>query len=161
MDCGFIKEKSWFRYRTGAFIIKEDKMLFVKSKIGGYYYMIGGGVHLGETSERCVEREVYEETGMKVQVERLAVVCENFFLGNGGDIDGLDCHTLEFYYMVSIQEETSSIEEHKTDAGEELIWVPIQEILNVDMRPAFIKDYIYEIVHGENVLHIIWEKDRK
>ena len=109
MDCGFIKEKSWFRYRTGAFIIKEDKMLFVKSKIGGYYYMIGGGVHLGETSERCVEREVYEETGMKVQVERLAVVCENFFLGNGGDIDGLDCHTLEFYYMVSIQEETSSI----------------------------------------------------
>ena len=42
-----------------------------------------------------------------------------------------------------------------------MIWVPIQEIPNVDMRPAFIKDYIYEIVHGENVLHIIWEKDRK
>ena len=72
-DCGFTKGNNWFRYRTGAFIIKDNKILFVKSKIGGYYYMLGGGVHLGETSEKCIEREVFEETGIKAQVERLAV----------------------------------------------------------------------------------------
>ena len=49
-DICFTKEKSWFRYRTGAFILKDDKMLFVKSKFGGYFYMIGGGVSLGENS---------------------------------------------------------------------------------------------------------------
>ena len=80
-DICFTNEKDWFRYRTGAFILKDDKMLFVKSKFGGYFYMIGGGVGLGETSADCIEREVLEETGIEVKVDRLAVVLENFFKG--------------------------------------------------------------------------------
>lgn len=43
-DCGFQKENNWFRYRTGGILIHDNKMLFVKSSIGDYYYMIGGGV---------------------------------------------------------------------------------------------------------------------
>lgn len=159
-DCGFTKGKNWFRYRTGAFVIKDNKILFVKSKIGGYYYMLGGGVHLGETSEKCIEREVYEETGIKTQVERLAVVCENFFKGIGGTMDGLDCHTLEFYYIMKIQEDNANTGDGMTDDGEALVWLPIEEIPNSEIKPSFIKDYINEIVNGENVFHIIWEKDR-
>lgn len=78
-DCGFTRENHRFRFRTGGIIIKDNKMLFVKSSIGKYYYMIGGAVQLGETTEKCVEREILEEAGLKVQAERLAVVCENFF----------------------------------------------------------------------------------
>lgn len=159
-DCGFTKGNNWFRYRAGGFLIENDKILFAKSKFGGYYYMIGGGVHLGETSKNCIEREVYEETGIKAKAERLAVVCENFFQGTGGDVDGLACHTMEFYYLMTMQEEPNFIEEWKNDAGEELTWLPIHEIPNADIKPAFIKDYIDEIMHGENVLHIVWEKDR-
>lgn len=77
-DCGFEKGNNWFRYRTGGIIINNNKMLFVKSAIGDYFYMVGGGVQLGETSETCIEREIYEETGMHTCVERLAVICENF-----------------------------------------------------------------------------------
>lgn len=94
-DCGFQKENRWFRYRAGGIIIHDDKMLFVKSSIGDYYYMIGGGVHMGEASEKCIEREVFEEAGINASVGHLAVVCENFFKGKGGKIDGLDCHTIE------------------------------------------------------------------
>lgn len=36
-------------------------MLFVKCAVGDYYYMVGGGVHMGETSQACIEREVYEK----------------------------------------------------------------------------------------------------
>ena len=104
-DCAFTKENHWFRYRTGGLIVYENKMLFVKSKIGNYYYTIGGGVHLGESSEYCVEREIYEEAGMRAKVDRLAVVCENFFKGHGGIIDGFDCHIIEFYYRMSVSEE--------------------------------------------------------
>lgn len=60
-------------------------MLFVKSALEDYYYMVGGGVHMGETSQACIEREVYEETGIHACVEQLVVVCENFFKGKGGD----------------------------------------------------------------------------
>ena len=45
-------------------------------------------MQLGETTEKCVEREILEEAGLKVQAERLAVVCENFFKGAGGAEDG-------------------------------------------------------------------------
>lgn len=52
-DCGFSKENYWFRYRACGFLIHNDKMLFVKSNFGDYYYMIGGGVRLGENSNKC------------------------------------------------------------------------------------------------------------
>lgn len=42
-DCGFKKENNWFRYRACGFLIHNNKMLFVKSNFGEYYYMIGGG----------------------------------------------------------------------------------------------------------------------
>lgn len=41
-DCGFEKGNNWFRYRAGGIIIHNNKMLFVKSCMGDYYYMIGG-----------------------------------------------------------------------------------------------------------------------
>lgn len=157
-DICFTKENSWFRYRTGAFILKDDKMLFVKSKFGGYFYMIGGGVSLGETSVDCIEREILEETGINAKVERLAVVTENFFKGKGGILEGLDCHTIEFYYLVKVIDDSNVFS--KTDDGEELVWIPIAEIKKSFFKPSFIPEKIDEIIAGKNILHIIEERDR-
>ena len=157
-DICFTKENSWFRYRTGAFILKDDKMLFVKSKFDGYFYMIGGGVSLGETSVDCIEREILEETGINAKVERLAVVTENFFKGKGGILEGLDCHTIEFYYLVKVIDDSNVFS--KTDDGEELVWIPIAEIKNSFFKPSFIPEKIDEIINGKNILHIIEERDR-
>jgi ADP-ribose pyrophosphatase YjhB (NUDIX family) len=157
-DICFTKENSWFRYRTGAFILKDDKMLFVKSKFGGYFYMIGGGVSLGETSVDCIEREILEETGINAKVERLAVVTENFFKGENRILEGLDCHTIEFYYLVKVIDASNVFS--KTDDGEELVWIPIAEIKNSFFKPSFIPEKIDEIIAGKNILHIIEERDR-
>ena len=59
-DCGFKKDNKWFRYRAAAIIIEEDCVLFAGNEIDDYYYSIGGGVHVGETSAQAVEREVLE-----------------------------------------------------------------------------------------------------
>lgn len=157
-DICFTKENSWFRYRTGAFILKNDKMLFVKSKFGGYFYMIGGGVCFGETSVDCIEREILEETGINAKVDRLAVVAENFFKGEGGILEGLDCHTIEFYYLAKVIDDSNVFS--KTDDGEELVWIPIAEIKNSFFKPNFIPEKIDEIINGKNILHIIEERDR-
>lgn len=159
-DCGFAKDNHRFRLRTGGIIIKDNKMLFVKCNVGNYYYMIGGAVQMGETTEKCVVREVFEEAGIKAETKHLAVVCENFFKGVGGVIDGFDCHTLEFYYLMKIQEDVGFEVKTRTDEGEELVWIPIDEIPNSDIKPSFIKDYIREIINGDKIIHIIWEKDR-
>lgn len=79
-DCGFTKENGWFRYRAAAIIIENGCVLFAKNDSNDYYYSIGGGVHIGEKAEEAVLREVYEETGVHYEIDRLAFIHENFFL---------------------------------------------------------------------------------
>ena len=159
-DCGFTKDNNWFRYRTGGILVHNNKMLFVKSSIGGYYYMIGGGVHLGERSDKCIEREVFEEAGIKANADYLAVVCENFFRGHGGSIDGLDCHTIEFYYYMKFSDDEVKKYKSVTDDGEELVWLPVEKIKTSNIKPDFIKEEIDRILNDRQTFHIIEERDR-
>ena len=160
-DCGFTKENNWFRYRTGGFVICDGKMLFVKSEfMGGYYYMVGGGVTLGETSVQCIEREIFEETGMKLKADYLAVVCENFFKGVGGVMDAKDCHVLEFYYVMKVTPEDIKNCKKITDQGEELAWVSVEDIKNVVIKPDFVRERIDEILNSKEVIHVLEERDR-
>lgn len=77
-DCCFTKDYEWFRYRTAAIIVEKGSVLFVRSSGCDYLYTVGGGVHVNETSEECIKREVLEETGVPYEIDHLAVVCENF-----------------------------------------------------------------------------------
>lgn len=158
-DCCFTKENNWFRYRTGGILLHDNKMLFVKCAVDDYYYMVGGGVHLGETSDACIEREVFEETGIHAEVQSIAVVSENFFKGFGGNIDGLDCHTIEFYYRMKIPDDDISLCKSVTDDGEKLVWLPIDEIRTSNIKPEFIKDNIEKILDERKIIHIIEEED--
>ena len=60
-DCGFQSKNKRFRYRAAAIIVENDCVLFAGNEINDYYYSIGGGVHIGETAEEAVQREVFEE----------------------------------------------------------------------------------------------------
>lgn len=115
--------------------------------------MIGGGAHLGEDSKECVEREVFEETGVRCSAIRSAIICENFFMGKGGKIDGKECHELEYYYLMDALEDAEF--RNETDEAEELVWVPIDEIRNSDIRPAFLKEKLKEVIEGGPLIHVI------
>lgn len=61
-----------------AILIRDDKILVTKrNKFGDEYYtLIGGGVDLGESNEHALVRELYEETGMKIERARLVFIEE-------------------------------------------------------------------------------------
>ena len=100
IDCGFTKENRWFRYRAAAIIVENECALFACNETDDYFYSIGGGVHHGETAEDAVLREVFEETGVHYEIDRLAVIHENFFNENGGTLKGLNCHEISFYFLM-------------------------------------------------------------
>lgn len=158
-DCAFTVENDYFRFRAGGLLLKDGKILFVKTNFGDYCYVAGGGVKIGESTETGVLREFTEEVGIQVKIERLAVVCENFFKGHGGNIEGKDCHTLEFYYLLSTEEDISKIPA-KTDEDEELVWIPVEKIPESNIKPNFIKTKINEILNQRAPLHIIEDTDR-
>ncbi|HHD2753676.1 TPA: NUDIX hydrolase [Clostridium perfringens] len=56
------EEKVFYRVAIRAIILKDDKILMVKSNTGDYKFP-GGGVENGETPEETLRREVTEETG--------------------------------------------------------------------------------------------------
>lgn len=154
-DCFINTDSHYFRYRTGAIILQGRKMLFVQNFLSDYYYMIGGAVHLGENTKDCIEREVFEETGVPCRASRCAIICENFFNGDRLDerISGMHCHVLEFYYLMEAPEGSAFAEE--TDTGEKLVWLDLDEIGKYDVRPIMLKTKLQEAIDGGVVLHVV------
>ena len=49
----------------------------------------------------------------------------------------------------------------KTDNGEQLVWLPLEEITLQEIKPTFLKESIINnIINEKNIIHIIEERDR-
>ncbi|WP_026523177.1 NUDIX hydrolase [Butyrivibrio sp. MB2005] len=142
-NCGFTKDNKWFRYRAAAIIVEDGCVLFAGNEKDNYFYSIGGAVHMGETAEDAVMREVYEETGIKYEIDHLAVIHENFFNENQGALKGMDCHEIAFYFMMKPR----GTKELKSDSytqgvKETMHWLPISELDNYKAFPCFMKEFL-------------------
>lgn len=156
-DCCFLAGKNWFRYRTAAIIIEDNSFLVVGTKSSPHFYTVGGGVHMNETAEECVIREVKEETGVDYEIERLAVICENFFKGNEIGLKDLNCHVIEFYFLMKSRgsKDLKSESYGWNHEKEELRWIPLDELPNVNVKPVFLRTRMQEILDGKNLIHIV------
>lgn len=156
-DCGFTRENKWFRYRAAAIIIEEGYVLFAGNEIDDYYYSIGGGVHVGETSEQAVKREVLEETGVEYEIERLAVVHENFFNENQGTLKGMDCHEISMYFLMKprVTKQLNS-DSYSQGVRETMHWIPIKDLDKYKTFPTFLKEYLSKEHSG--IEHIITDE---
>lgn len=69
------------RLRAQAIVVEGDKILLVKIHSGNRddYELPGGGVEEGETPEEAAIRELFEETGIKGEIVRLAAKYYNGF----------------------------------------------------------------------------------
>ena len=158
-DCGFTRENNWFRYRAAAIIIENDCLLFVGNEAENYYYSVGGGVHMGESASDAVLREVYEETGVHYEIDRLAIIHENFFNQHEGSLKGLSCHEICFYFLMK-PKGNQKLNSNSFNSGhkEQMYWIPIKDLDKYRTFPYFFKDYL-KTQHNE-VVHIVTD-DRK
>ena len=161
-DCCFTNENNWFRYRTAAIIEENGCVLFVTSKGVDYFYTVGGGVHMGEKAEDCIKREVLEETGIEYEVDHLAMVVENFFTGNFGSVDKMDCHCLEFYFVMKSRgsQELKGNSINADNEQEELHWIPIADLQKTNIKPSFLRERLPEILNTRQIIHVVTDVDR-
>ncbi len=147
-DCGFSVGNQWFRYRAAAIIIENGEVLMTRNDIDDYYYSVGGGVHMGETAEQAVIREVYEETGVRYEVDHLAFINESFFYGDGS-LAGKECHVVELFFLMKPRK-SKEIYSNSTTQGvkEYMCWIPVEKIGDYKAFPVFFKDRLLNIPEG-------------
>lgn len=112
--------------RVGAVIIKDGKFLMAGNDYNtDYLYSVGGRIKFGETAEEAIVREVYEETGVRMEVDRLGFVHENYFRGDMPDNEGQLIYEISFYFYMKVPEDFDPVCESMTESGyrEFLVWV--------------------------------------
>ena len=111
--------------RAGALIVREGKLLMTGNSRDDYLYSVGGRVKMGETAEEAIVREVFEETGARLKVRRLAFVHENYFYGDAPSNMGKLIYELSFYFRMEVPPDFEPVCGSVAGNGvkEELRWV--------------------------------------
>ena len=121
--------------RAAALIVNDDRLLVAKSANYDCYYTVGGGIEINESSEDAVIREVYEETGYKLEIDRLAFIQERFVT-----IDHRQYHEINFYYFMKDYPDMDISNNSATDLGTETLhWLPLNNLSDVYLVPSFLK----------------------
>ena len=124
--------------RAGAIIMKDGKLLMV-SNDRDYLYSVGGRVKFGETAEEAVVREVFEETGVQMEIDRLGFVHENYFYGDAPSNRNKLIYEISFFFYMKVPDAFAPTSECFTEENskEHLRWVALDE--DVKMYPEFFR----------------------
>ncbi len=111
--------------RVGAIIRKNGKLLLVGNDRNDYDYSVGGRIRFGETAEQAILREVEEETGFRLEIDRLGFVEENFFYGTSPYKRDSLVYEISFYYYMKTPEDFEPLSDRFEEEGtpEYLEWL--------------------------------------
>ena len=146
--------EGYFGCRVGAIIICNDQLLMVKNNNFPYYYSVGGRIQFGETLESAVLREVYEETNIHFEIDRLAFIHQNFFVADF--MEAVPYHEIAFFYLMKQNEAIKNMkcDSHGADGGKEFLnWLPLSDLSNYQLFPPFFKTELQDL--KQEVAHFI------
>ena len=121
-----------FNYRVAAIIRREDAFLVCRSERDGFCYLPGGRVQDGESASDALVRELREELGFDVKVERAVFFTENFFSLHGEK----GCMSFVCIYEVALPI-TGSFPQI-ADNNDELLWLDVAALKAANLQPGFL-----------------------
>ncbi|MBQ6655084.1 MAG: GNAT family N-acetyltransferase [Erysipelotrichaceae bacterium] len=142
--------------RVGAIIMKGERFLMVRSSQSGYYYSVGGRIKFGETAEEAVRREVREETGTDMEIDRLGFILENYFMGDIPSRLGKEYYELAFYFYMKTPEDFEPVCRSFSESGhkEQLHWITRDEPQTI--FPAFFRSMLD--INDRSVRHLVTDE---
>ena len=136
--------------RVGAIIMKDGKLLMVGNERADYLYSVGGRIKFGETAEEAVVREVFEETGVKMEIDRLGFIHENYFYGDSSSNLGKLIYEISFFFYMNVPCDFAPISSSFTEdnSKEHLKWVSLDE--DIKMYPEFFRTELKNLTDSVN-----------
>ena len=109
-----------------------------------------------ETSEEAVVREVLEETGIKMEVDRLGFIHENYFYGDAESNLGKLIYEVSYFYYMKVPDDFEPVCMSMTEDDHEefLRWIDIDD--PIKYYPEFFRT---ELLHPEDgVKHFVTDE---
>ena len=154
MDLTFKTAQGIFNYRVCAIIIHENALLATKNKNSPYYYLPGGRVMLHETAEAAMERELFEELGIRGKILRPLWLNQGFFTE---DVTKQRFHELCIYFLIDVSETDllsrgNPFVRYEGERRYLYEWIPLSRLKEEYLYPLFIKDKIHDLPQNLTIL---------
>ena len=142
-NCGFTYYQNP-RASTAAFILNGKGELLVarraKDPAKGTLDLPGGFVDNYENAEQGMVREIEEETGLKVEADKVQYM---FSIPNIYRYSGMDIHTLDLFFLCRVAEDA---EVKAADDAAELTWLPLREVYVERFGPRSISEAVHRFI---------------
>jgi len=141
------------RNRAVAIVIHDGRLLVMFRKNESEYHTFpGGGIENDETNEQAAMREVYEETSLKVEVDRLIYQLHH----KNGDI--------HYYFLCRYIDGTPAVQPGTNEYEDNQLgidihtpqWLPLGGISKVNLYPLEVRNRLVQDVETgfkEDVTH--------
>jgi ADP-ribose pyrophosphatase YjhB (NUDIX family) len=133
-----------FVYRVAGVAVHQDQVLLHRAADDNFWALPGGRGEMLEPSPETLRREMREETGLAVTVDRLLWVVENFF-----DHNDKTWHELGLYFLMSFPPDSPVWARGEAFEGEEVFpngrrlalifqWFPLAGLEALTVYPSFL-----------------------
>ncbi len=111
------------REGSRAIIVRDGKILLTHELNSGWWLIPGGGLEKGETPEKCVIREVEEETGYLVRPLRQFLVMHEYYE---------DYRYTGYFFVCEVTGKGQmDLTEEEKQRGVQPEWVPLKEAIDI------------------------------
>lgn len=156
----FDKDNLRFNYRIAGVVIDNGRVLLEKAEGWDLWSLPGGRGELLEPAEETLKREMQEELGVEIKIDRLLWIVENFFTGNDFYTgDRMSCHELGLYFMVELPEISRLRELAELPVEEKVFksvfkWHRLDNLSDIRLVPSFLQTALNRIPDTtEHILH--------
>ncbi|MCB1217179.1 NUDIX hydrolase [bacterium] len=143
-----------FNFRVAGVAISRNRLLVHRAERETNWSLPGGRIQPLEFSDSALVREMSEELGASVTVERTLWVMENLF----GYAEGKQVHEVCFYYLMRLADD-DPLHDNESDfdgeeAGERLVfrWLPLSELAAAPFNPEMLKERLLNIPDSPEVI---------
>jgi ADP-ribose pyrophosphatase YjhB (NUDIX family) len=152
----FERDGRRFNFRVAGVALRDERVLLQGTDHEPFWTLPGGRVEWLEPSPEALRREMREELGIEIHIERLIWVVENFF-----EYEGHLVHELSLLFSISFPSnpELYEQEQFEGDEGETRLrfrWFPLHSLDSVVLYPAFlgtalrsIPNQVTHVLHSE------------